>query len=72
MCGNWPSRDGKIQGLTYSEPPMHDPNLCLSCALPFASVEWTEDLSGIGDDSTEWMTFVDDEVCLCTDEDRNE
>ncbi|KPZ04085.1 hypothetical protein ALQ37_02811 [Pseudomonas syringae pv. aptata] len=51
---------------------MHDPNLCLSCALPFASVEWTEDLSGIGDDSTEWMTFVDDEVCLCTDEDRNE
>lgn len=44
---------------------MYDPNLCLSCGLPFDPVEGSADLSGIGDDDTNWVTFVDDEVCQC-------
>jgi len=72
MCGNWPSRDRKIQGSIYAEPSMYDSNLCLSCGLPFAPVEWTEDLSSIADDCTDWMTFLDDEVCQCAAEDDDD
>lgn len=28
-----------------------------------------QDLSGIGDDSANWVRFVDDEVCQCAAED---
>lgn len=51
---------------------MYDSNLCLNCALPLEPVEWTEDISGIGDDSTNWVTLTDDEVCDCAAEDNDD
>ncbi|WP_018926373.1 hypothetical protein [Pseudomonas umsongensis] len=51
---------------------MYDQNICLGCGLPFEPVEWSADLSGIGDDFTNWMTFVDDEVCQCATEDDDD
>lgn len=41
---------------------MYISTICLECGLPFEPVEWTEDLSGIGDDTAKWVTFVDDEM----------
>ncbi len=41
---------------------MNDLTICLDCGLPFGPVEWSADLSGIGDDCSNWATFVDDEV----------
>lgn len=51
---------------------MYDINLCLICAMPFYPVEWSEDVSGIGDDFSDWVTFVDDEVCQCATEDDDD
>jgi hypothetical protein len=51
---------------------MYAPTICLNCGLSFEPVEWSEDLSGIGDDCTNWVTFVDDEVCQCTAEDDDD
>ncbi|WP_431480294.1 hypothetical protein [Pseudomonas simiae] len=48
---------------------MYDPNICLDCGLLFKLVEWPEELSGIGEDDTYWVTVVDDEVCQCAAED---
>jgi hypothetical protein len=53
--------------------PMFDDNVCPHCGLPFEPVEWFEDLSGIGDDFTDLVSFQDDdELCACTAEDVNE
>lgn len=38
----------------------------------FESVKWSADLTSIVDDFTNWMTFVDDEVCQCAAEDDND
>ncbi|WP_338584223.1 hypothetical protein [Pseudomonas sp. MAG733B] len=51
---------------------MYIPTICLDCGLPSEPIEWTEDLSGIGDDSADWVTFDDDEVCQCAAEDDND
>lgn len=51
---------------------MYDDVMCLGCERPVEPVEWCEDVSSIGDDCTEWVIFVDDEVCQCTAEDDNE
>lgn len=50
---------------------MNDLTICLDCGLPFGPVEWSADLSGIGDDCSNWATFVDDEVCQCAVEDHD-
>lgn len=34
-----------------------DFTICLDCGLPFEPGEWSADLSGIGDDCTNWVTF---------------
>lgn len=52
---------------------MYDPNICLDCGLPFEPVEWSADISGIGDDCTNWVTFDDDdELCHCAAEDDDD
>ena len=51
---------------------MNASTICLDCGLPFEPVEWSADLSGIGDDSADWVTFVDDEVCQCAAEDADD
>lgn len=51
---------------------MYDLYNCLDCGLPFEPVACTEDLSGIGDDSADWVIFVDDEVCQCAAEDADD
>jgi|GEM_PF-2019298 hypothetical protein len=50
-----------------------DDNTCPLCGLPYQAVEWFEDLSGIGDDFTDLVSFQDDdELCRCAAEDENE
>lgn len=51
---------------------MNDLTICLDCGLPFGPVEWSADLSGIGDDCSNWATFVDDEVRQCAVEDHDD
>ncbi|WP_301154460.1 hypothetical protein [Metapseudomonas otitidis] len=46
---------------------------CPLCGLPYQPAEWFEDLSGIGDDFTDLVSFQDDdELCACMAEDENE
>jgi len=53
--------------------PMYDDNQCLICGLPIEPVEWIEDLSGIGDDFTNLVSFQDDdELCCCAVEDEDD
>ena len=51
---------------------MFDLTICLDCGLPLEAAEWSVDLSGIGDDSADWVTFDDDEVCQCAAEDADD
>lgn len=53
--------------------PMFDDNTCPLCGLPYQAVEWFEDLSGIGDDFTDLVSFQDDdELCACMAEDEDD
>lgn len=46
---------------------------CPLCGLPYQPAEWFEDLSGIGDDFSDLVSFQDDdELCACMAEDENE
>ncbi len=50
-----------------------DDNTCPLCGLPYQAVEWFEDLSGIGDNSTDLVSFQDDdELCCCAAEDDDD
>lgn len=51
----------------------YDDNHCQICDLPIESMEWSEDLSGIGDDFTNPVIFQDDdELCCCTAKDDHD
>lgn len=50
-----------------------DENTCPLCGLPYQAVEWFADLSGIGDDFTDLVSFQDDdELCACMAEDDDD
>jgi hypothetical protein len=51
---------------------MYDLDLCLTCGLPFTPVELSHDIFGLGDEFTNWVAFVDDEVCQCAAEDDDD
>ncbi|WP_177339478.1 hypothetical protein [Pseudomonas sp. Leaf127] len=49
-----------------------DPNWCLTCGYPFTPTEEIHETSGIGDQFTDWVTCVNDEVCQCAVEDDDD
>lgn len=46
--------------------------LCPNCGLPLSPPEWSEDISGIGDDFTNEVTFIDEDHPLCECGDASE
>lgn len=53
-------------------PSLYAHRYCLACGQPLEAVEWTTDVSGIGDEGPRWETFVDGDLCQCDTEDDDD